>query len=194
MKYVAIACLSLGGLFAASAPAAIVLDIADTTFASSGSVQNFVLDLTFSNDGAPASLQGYDVALEVSGTGLTITGVGTGANKVPSPVLPNDPAYLPMSGKYLFSDVSASAGSIDDGDGLFRVLLQAAPNASGVYTISFYQNEADPLDTKLYSNVNLDEVPNLSFTSGIVTITVPEPTCLALLGVGGFLAFRRRRA
>jgi len=183
----------------AFASAAIVVNIASANRTISGSTQNFTLDVTFSNDGAAQNLIGYDTGLQISGgSGLTITGVGTGGNKVANPVLPSDPAFSANSGNpYLISDAQSSAGTIDNGDGFFRILLQAAPNTSGTFTISFFQDEPNNnsgFDTKLYSNAQLNEVPNTTFGTGTVTFSpVPEPATLGLAMLGLPLILRRRR-
>lgn len=182
----------------AFASAAIVVNIASDSRTISGSTQNFALDVTFSNDGAAQNLAGYDAALQISGgSGLTIVGVGTGANKVANPVLPSDPAFASNPPLSLISDAQLSPGTIDNGDGFFRILLEAAPNTSGSFTISFFQDEPNNtsgFDTKLYSNASLAEVPNVTFGTGTVTFSpVPEPATLGLALLGLPLVLRRRR-
>jgi hypothetical protein len=182
----------------AFASAAIVVNIASDSRTTSGSTQNFTLDITFSNDGAAQPIVGYDTALQITSasTGLTITGVGTSTNGnlIANPVLPGNPAFAINSGFYLISRAELDPGSIDNGDGLYRILLQAAPNTTGTFTISFFNNESSGFDTKLFSDFDSNEVPNTTFGTGTVTFSpVPEPATLGLALLGLPLILRRRR-
>ena len=178
----------------ALASAAITVNVGSATLPISTGIQSFALDVTFTNDSASQPLIGHDTALQITtfGTGLSITGVGTGVNKPTSPVLSGDPSFSTSGSLYLISEVQQSAGSIDDGDGLFRILLQAAPGTSGTFQINFFQDESSPFDTKLYSNANLNEVPGVTFNGGTVSF-VPEPAALSVIVCALPLFARRRR-
>jgi hypothetical protein len=184
----------------AFASAAIIVNIASDSRTTSGSTQNFTLDITFSNDGAAQPIVGYDTALQITSasTGLTITGVGTSTNGnlIANPVLPGNPVFSTNGSLYLVSRIEFDPGSIDNGDGLYRILLQAAPNTTGTFTISFFQDESNALDTKLYAAATepATEVPNTTFGTGTVTFSlVPEPATLGLALLGLPLVLRRRR-
>ena len=195
MTFFKLKVLAAAVLFApALASAAITINVGSTSLPVSASPQSFVLDVTFTNDGASQPLVGHDTALQITslGTGLSITGVGTGGNKVANPVLSGDPSFSTNSGLYLFSEVQQAAGSIDNGDGLFRILLQAAPGTTGTFQIDFFQSDSSPFDTKLYADANLNEVPGVTFIGGTVTF-VPEPAAMSLLVLGLPLLARRRR-
>jgi len=180
----------------AFASAAITLNIGSTTLSESAGVQNFTLDVRFTNDGASSPMVGYDVALQITGgSGLTITGMGTSGNGnlITNPVIASFPTFGTSGSLYLFSDASGSPGSIDNNDGLFRILLQAAGGTTGAFQISFFQSVSDPLDTKIYTDFSANEVPITSFNAGTVTINaIPEPAAMSLALFALPLLARRR--
>lgn len=75
---------------------------------------------------------------------------------------------------------------VTDTKHLFRLLLTVAPGTQGVFAINVMDGPS-----VLYDGAINDL--GATFTSGLLTVQVPEPASLGLLAIGGLL-LRRRRA
>jgi len=164
---------------------------------------NFSLIATFLNTGSSVPLVGYDVAITITPVDpnmagkLTITGVGTGANRAGNPVLVgSDPSFYTATegGKalYAISDfLTSGSGSIINNSALAKILFRAEVGAKGIFNVDWYLKSGSAYRSVLYQDTSETPV-SLTFDGGQISF-VPEPVTMALLGLGGLALLRRRR-
>ena len=130
----------------------------------------FSLDLGLTTGAGTQSLVGYNLYLQVTGgSGLTITGVGTGSNRPANAIFSDDPSYTTETNDpnvtgtlYYFGDFSSSAGTITTNTNLVRVEASlAAGTTSGTYQISAYLSSSDSMTTAFYSGLSTSGTPVL---------------------------------
>jgi hypothetical protein len=195
------------------ANADLILNVPSQTLTTPSSQFDFPIDVGFviTPPTGNQALVGYDLYLKVTtsgGSGFSIIGVGTGADRPANCVFSTDPAYTvindPTDGTlYNCSDyLSAGTGTITNGSALLRVKARLQPGATGTYNIAVFTNPSnslDPLNTQFYSgyDIGLNPIPITGMISAGGTITiVPEPSTLLLLCtcglVAGLFGLRRR--
>jgi hypothetical protein len=164
---------------------------------------NFSLIATFLNTGSSVPLVGYDVAITITPVDpnmagkLTITGVGTGANRAGNAVLVgSDPTFFTATedGKtlYAISDfLTSGSGSITNNSALAKILFRAEVGAKGIFNVDWYLKSGSAYRSVLYQDTSETPV-SLTFDGGQISF-VPEPVTMALLGLGGLALLRRRR-
>ena len=90
------------------------------------------------------------------------------------------------------SVMTGSAGDFISANGLLgSITFDATSAATGSYTILLVGTLSPANDSQFQDG--LGEPVSATFGQGTLTVAVPEPACLSLLGLGGMMLWRRSR-
>lgn len=155
---------------------------------------------------AAQSVLGYDIYMQVvrqSGQG-TLT-LNSASNPAPA-VFPLDSltlgdesaaidfasgGALTVPDYYYVSYYAGAASTLQDTK-LFRVNYTPSADANGAFQLKF-RSEPDYAVTNDLVDASWSAVPGTTFTDGLITIPVPEPTSMLVLVCAAGLGLRRRR-
>jgi hypothetical protein len=160
-----------------SAGAGVILNIPSAIVPPPVAPYDFSLDLGFSVSAPTVSqaLTGYDLYLQLAGgTGLSITGVGTGSNRPANCVFGSDPSYNGQSAAplYYFGDFLASgSGTITAGSALLRVKARLQPGATGTYHLDAVANAPSGPTSQFYDG-NLAPITDMTFQGGTISVAL----------------------
>ena len=183
MKRFILLCASV--VVCAPASGGVLLTIPSQVVPPSSSQYNFSLDLGITVPSGSQSLVGYDLYLQVTGgSGLTITGVGTGSNRPANTIFSSNPTFAQETDPngagtlYYFGDFSSSAGTIGTNTNLLRVLGSIpAGTSSGTYHIGAFLNASDSMTTAFYGSFSGSGLPvaitGMTYQSGTITVGMP---------------------
>ena len=168
-----------------SASAGVILNVPGEIVPPPVSPYNFSLDLGFLLTAPTVSqpLAAYDLTLQVSGgSGLSITGVGTGSDLPANAVFGSDPAYSsvvdPIAGTlYCFGDyLDSGTATITNGSALLRVKARLQPGATGTYDINVFVDASSGWTTQFYSGYNGGNptpITGMTFQGGTISVALP---------------------